>query len=178
MANLISKRYAQALFEAGLELNKLKEFKDDFSFVTDILYRETELRNILSHPKVSKDEKKKLLNNIFNGRISIEILNFLYVLVDKRRESEIMEINREFIRLFNEHENLIEVTAITSVLMDDNIKNKLRITLENKLNKKVQLKNVVDKNIIGGVLLNIGNKVIDGTVKGQLLEIEKAIKGA
>jgi len=178
MADLISKRYAYALFEAGLELNKLKEFKDDLSSVVDVLLKEAELRKVLLHPKVAKDEKKELLNCIFNGRIATEVLNFLYVLVDKRRANVIMEINREFIELYNEHENIIEVTAVTSVLMDDNVKNKLRITLENKLNKKVQLKNVVDKDIIGGVLLNIGNKVIDGTVKGQLQEIEKAMKGA
>jgi len=100
------------------------------------------------------------------------------VLVDKRRENAIERINKEFLKLFNEHENIIEVTAVTSVLINDNIKNKLRITLENKLNKRVQLKNVVDRSIIGGVLLSIGNKVIDGTVKGKLKEMEKSIKGA
>lgn len=178
MADLISKRYAYALFKAGLELNRLKEFNEDFSSVTYILFKEKELQKIFSHPKISRTEKKELLNSIFGGRISREVLNFLFVLVDKRRENAIMEINKEFLKLFNEHENIIEVTAVTSVLMDDNVKNKLRITLENKLNKKVQLKNVVDKDIIGGVLLNIGNKVIDGTVKGQLQEIEKVIKGA
>jgi len=178
MADLVSKRYAYALFEAGLELNKLKEFKEDFSSVTLVFLKETGLRKVLLHPKVSRDEKKELLKNIFYGRISEEVLNFLYVLVDKRRENAIERINKEFLKLFNEHENIIEVTAVTSVLINDNIKNKLRITLENKLNKRVQLKNVVDRSIIGGVLLSIGNKVIDGTVKGKLKEMEKSIKGA
>lgn len=178
MANLISKRYAYALFEAGLELNKLKEFKEGISKVIDVLLQETELKKILTHPKVSKDEKKDILNNIFKNILSTEVLNFLYVLVDKRRENRVEDIQKEFLKLFNEHENIIEVTAVTSVLMDDKAKEKLTMTLENKLNKKVQLKNVVNKDIIGGVLLKIGNKVIDGTVKGQLEEIEKAMKGA
>lgn len=178
MANLVGNRYAYALFEAGLELNKLREFKEDFSSVTDILSKEKELNKILSHPKISKDEKKELLNTIFGNKINKEVLNFLFILVDKRREDAIMEINKEFVKLFNEHENIVEVTAITSVQMDNKSKNKLKITLENKLNKRVQLINIVDKDIIGGVLLNIGNKVIDGTVKGQLEEIEKAMKGA
>lgn len=178
MANLVGNRYAYALFEAGLELNKLREFKEDFSSVTDILSKEKELNKILSHPKISKDEKKELLNTIFGNKINKEVLNFLFILVDKRREDAIMEINKEFKKLYNEHENIVEVTAITSVQMDNKSKNKLKITLENKLNKRVQLINIVDKDIIGGVLLNIGNKVIDGTVKGQLEEIEKAMKGA
>ena len=178
MANLIGKRYAYALFEAGLELNKLERFKDDITNIANILMEEDNFKKILSHPKVSKGEKKELLNNVFKDLISVEVLNFLYILVDKRREKSILEINKEFIKLYNEHENIAEVTVVTSVTMNEKAKEKLTITLQKRLNKKIKLKNIVDKDIIGGVLLKIGNKVIDGTVKGQLQEIEKAIKGA
>lgn len=178
MANLIGKRYAYALFEAGLELDKLEKFKDDISKVSNILMEEIGLKKVLSHPKVSKNEKKELLNNIFKDLISPEVLNFLYILVDKRREKSILEINKEFIKLYNEHKNIVEVTVVTSVTMNEKAKEKLAKTLQNRLNKKIKLKNIVDKDIIGGVLLKIGNKVVDGTIKGQLQEMEKAIKGA
>lgn len=178
MANLIGRRYAFALFEAGIELNKLQRFREDMLKVTDVLMKEVSLRKILSHPKVLKREKKDLLNSVFKDLVSVEVLNFLYILIDKRREGTIIEINKEFEKLFNEHENIVEVTAITSVEMDDEGKKKLAKALENKLNKTVKLKNVVDEDVIGGVLLKIENKIVDGTIKGQLEEIEKAMKGA
>lgn len=178
MANLVSRRYAFALFDAGLELNKLKEFKSDMSKISDVLVNNVDFQKILSHPKVSKAEKKDMLNSAFSKLVSEEILNFLYILVDKRRESSILEISKEFKKLFNEHENIIEVTAVTSVAMDDKSTKKLVEALESKLNKTVSLKNIVDTDVIGGVLLKIENKIIDGTIKGQLQEIEKAMKGA
>lgn len=176
MAKLVSKRYAHALFEAGLELNKLEEFKEDLMLITHVLGKEPQIQNILSHPKITKDEKKDVITHIFGKQVSQEILNFLFVTVDKRREIYIMDISRQFEELFNEHENIVEVTAITAVPMDKKTQDRLTVVLGNKLNKTIKLKNTVDKDIIGGVLLKVENKIIDGTIKGQLESMENAIK--
>lgn len=176
MAKLVSKRYAHALFEAGLELNKLKNFKEDLIDITNILENEPKLNIILSHPKISKDEKKEILSSLFDGKISEEVLNFLYILIDKRREGYTIEISNEFQQLFNEHENIIEVTAITAVPMKDKALDKLTKTLTKKMKKTITLKNIVDNKVIGGVLLKVDNKIIDGTIKGHLEAVEKTIK--
>lgn len=178
MAKLVGKRYAEALFEAGLELNKLEDFKEDMDIVTNVLKKERALEKILSHPKISKDEKKVLLSSIFKNRVSHEILNFLYVIVDKRREGFLIEISKEFEELFNEHKNILEVTAITAIDMDKKLRNKLIHVLSNKTNKTIILNNIIDRDVIGGVLLRVENKIIDGTIRGQLQSIEKTLKGA
>ncbi|NLY77167.1 MAG: F0F1 ATP synthase subunit delta [Tissierellia bacterium] len=178
MADLVSKRYALALFEAGMELDKINVFKDDLLKVVDVLEMEEGLQKVLFHPKVKKDEKKELVDSIFGKLVCDEMLNFLYTLIDKRREKLTLQIKKEFEKLYNEHENTIDVVAITSVEMDHQLKEKLKLSLQNRLNKKVNLENVVDKDIVGGVLLKIENKIIDGTIKGQLKEIERVIKGA
>ncbi|NMB08097.1 MAG: F0F1 ATP synthase subunit delta [Tissierellia bacterium] len=176
MAKLVGNRYANALFEAGLELNKLKEFQKDFAFVLDILEKEPKIEIILSHPKISKNEKKDLLNNIFGKTISQEMLNFLYIIVDKRRERYLIEIAKEFNKLFNEYENIVEITAITAVPMNKDSQEKLKVILGNKMNKNIILKNLVDPSILGGVLLKIENKIIDGSIKSQLENVERTIK--
>ncbi|NLW40402.1 MAG: F0F1 ATP synthase subunit delta [Tissierellia bacterium] len=178
MAKLVGKRYALALFEAGLELNNLEKFKEDIKSITEVIEKEELLQKVLKHPKISKDEKKELLTSIFKEQVSQEILNFLYVIIDKRREGFILDISKEFVKLFNEHNNILEVTAVTAVEMDNKMKDKLITVLSNKTKKKIVLNNAIDKNIIGGVLLKVENKIIDGTIKGQLQNIEKAIKGA
>lgn len=176
MAKLVSNRYANALFEAGLELDKLKEFQKDLEYINNILEYEPKIQAILSHPKISKDEKKDLLNNIFGKNVSQEMLNFLYIIVDKRREKHLMEIAKEFNKLFNEQENIIEVTAITAVPMDSKSQEKLKVIIGNKVSKNINLKNIVDPSILGGVLLKIENKIIDGSIKSQLQNIERTIK--
>ncbi|GFN36196.1 F0F1 ATP synthase subunit delta [Tepidimicrobium xylanilyticum] len=178
MAKLVSKRYAEALFEAGLELNVLEKFKEDIAYIMEIIKKEEMLQKVLKHPKISKDEKKELLTSIFKEKVSNEFLNFLYIVVDKRREGFLLEISKEFIKLYNEHNNILEVTAVTAVEMDNKIKDKLITILSNRTSKTIILNNVIDKDIIGGVLLKIENKIIDGTIKAQLENLEKAIKGA
>ena len=177
MAKLVSKRYALSLFQAGLELKKTNDFNNELILIKKVFEQEKELIQILRHPKVSKNEKKSMLENIFKGKISPELINFLSILIDKRRETYIFEIIDQYMVLFNEHENIIKVTAVTAVSMDEEAQNKLKTVLNNKLKKKIELSNIVDKTIIGGVLLKVENKLIDGTVKGQLEAMGRAIQG-
>lgn len=176
MAKLVSKRYAYSLFEAGLELDKLNEFKEELMYITNILEKETKLNQILTHPKISKDEKKDLLSTLFKTKVSQEVLNFLYIIVDKRREGYLPEMSKYFEELFNEHENIVEVTAITAVPMKNKSMDKLTLVLANKMNKTIKLKNIVNKDVIGGVFLRVEDRVIDGTIRGQLETMEKTIK--
>lgn len=178
MAELVSKRYALALFEAGLELNKIKEFNNELDFLQAVFKEEEKLMDLLSHPRIKKDEKKDLIDKIFKDKLSLEMMNFLYVLIDKRREAYVLDISEEYKSLFNKHENIVNVVAMTAVPMEEKSKKKLVEVLGNKLNKTVNLTNEVDKSVLGGVLLKMENKVVDGTLKGELESISKVIVGA
>lgn len=176
MAKLVSKRYALALFEAGLELNKLDEFKEEMNFLGRTIEDEPQLSTILEHPKVTKEEKKELIRAIFGQKLSQEMLNFIYLIIDKRRERYIDEVKEYYNFLYNEENNIIEATAVTAIPMDKQHQDKLSIVLSNRLGKKVILENLVDKNVVGGVLLKIENKLLDGTIKGRLNDIERSLK--
>ena len=178
MAKLIGKRYALALFEAGQELEKLDSFKEELNYVTTILNEEPNLVTILEHPKISKKDKKELIMNVFRKSVSEEMLNFLYIIIDKGREKNILDINMEYKYLYNETKNIVEVVAVTAVPMDKGSQDKLTVVLSEKLGKTVRIENEVDKSILGGVLLKMENKIIDGTIKGRLESMEKTIKGA
>lgn len=176
MAELVAKRYAGALFEAGLELEKLDLFRDDLEAVVKVLDSQEDLYKILGHPKVSKAEKKELVEALFKENICEELVNFLYILIDKRRESHIKSIFDTFQGEYNLYKGIVEVTAITAVELDDDRKDKLQKVLSEKMKKKVTLKNTVDKNIIGGVMLKTDDRFIDGSIKGQLEEMDRVIK--
>lgn len=176
MAKLVSERYALALFETGLELDRLDEFKNEINSVSNVLEDEPKIELILNHPKISKDEKKELLNVIFKDVVSQEVLNFLYVIVDKNRERYLREMCDYYDFLYNEEKNIVEATIVTAVPIEKRTEEKLKLVLTNKLNKNVKLKNVIDTNIIGGAMLKVDNKVIDGSIRGQLDSMMKNLK--
>lgn len=176
MAKLVSKRYALALFETGLELNRLEQFKEEINNVSNVLESEPKIEMILTHPKISSDEKKELLDSLFGKNISKEMLNFLYVIIDKRRERYISEINGYYDFLYNEEKNIVKATVTTAVPIGKTQGEKLKVILTNKLNKNVELNNVIDDSIIGGAMLKVDNKVLDGSVRGQLDSIMKNLK--
>ncbi len=178
MAELVSRRYALALFEAGSELDKIDAFKDELTLLKNIFTSEERLLDILGHPRISKSEKKDLVDKILKGKVSQEVLNFIYILIDKRRESNILDIEEEYERLYNKHKNIVKVVAKTAVPMEDDAKMKLVNVLGEKLEKKIELTNLVDKSIMGGVLLKIEDKLIDGSLKGQLESIGKVLVGS
>lgn len=178
MAKLVANRYASALFEAGIDLEKIGLFNDELDFLGKIFQQEEKLLQILHHPKIGKVEKRDLIDSIFKEKLSEEMINFLYILIDKRREGHILEIVEEYKKMFNKHENIIKVVAITAVPMEDKAKDKLSVVLKDKLKKTIELTNEIDEGLIGGVLLKVEDKLIDGSIKGQLESIGKAIKGA
>lgn len=177
MAELVNTRYALSLFEAGLDLEKIEDFYNDLKLVEKTFLSEEKLLEIFKHPRISKDEKKSLVENIFGKNLSQELLNFLYVVIDRKREKHIYGIVNEFKKKYNEHMNIVDVLAVTAIPMDHGAKDRLTATIERKLQKKVLLENKVDKSIIGGVMLKIDNKFIDTTLVSQLKSMETAIKG-
>lgn len=178
MAKLVGNRYAVSLFQAGIELEKVEEFHREINGIDDILKKEPKLFEILKHPRINKMEKKEIIEEIFKEGISREMKNFLYIIIDKRREESLLDIVEEFNINYNEYKNIVNVEAITFVEMEEEAKDKLIQALEKKMNKTIILTNKIDKSIIGGVKLKLNNKFIDNTLKSQLEAMNIHIKGA
>lgn len=177
MAELVGKRYASSLFEVGIELKKLDDFHSQLELIKKTFLSEEKLLQILEHPRISKGEKRSLVENIFKQSVSKEILNFLFIIIDKRREASLMDIVKEYSTLFKEYKGILDIEAVTAVSMEENAKEKLKLVLKNRFKKEIQLSNRVDPSIIGGVVLKMDSKVIDSSLKSQLKEMEAMIKG-
>ena len=175
MEKLVGKRYAEALFEAGLELNKLEEFKNEIKFVSDVFEGEEKLKIAFEHPKLSKNDKKDIINALFKGKLSDEILNLCYITIDKGREKYLTLISKEYKELSNAHQGIVEAKAATAIAMSKEEISQLQEKLSKQLNKKVVLTNTIDSSVVGGVLVKVGDKIIDGSIKGKLDSIYKSL---
>ena len=175
MAELVAKRYASALFEVGVEDNTLDTFVEEFGALIGILKENGNFFNALKTPLIPKGEKKELLENVFKGKVNQQLLNFIKVLIDKDRVSVIELINVEFKKLSNEHKNTADAIAVTAIPLAPDKMEALKKQLSKITGKNVEITNVIDEEVMGGILVKIGNEEIDGTVKGRLGKLKEEL---
>ncbi len=175
MAELVSKRYASALFEVAFEEENYEEVGNQLDFILGCFKEEPQLPQLFESPLITVDEKKDVLSAIFKEKVNPEIFNFLRIIIDKGRESYIEGIINEYGNLVDAANNKMDAVVITAVPMDQQDILKLQANLSMSSGKNIQLQNQVDPEIIGGALVKISDKVIDGSVKNRLAKLEEEL---
>lgn len=168
MAKLVSKTYSKALFELAIELNLLDKILDEFEFVVKSFNEYPEFYEIITSPKVNLGEKKKIIDETFKGKISNELLSFIKLLFDKKRESFIKEICKEFRIISDEHNGLVLATVESVIPLTNEEIKKLETELNKLTGKTITVTNIINKDIVGGLVVKVGDKIIDGSVKRKL----------
>ncbi|MDD3223426.1 MAG: F0F1 ATP synthase subunit delta [Clostridium sp.] len=173
MFEYLARRYAVALYEVAADKNEVDEYIDNLKQIEKLIKGNSDLDEIINHPKVSTSKKQEIFKGIFEGKIEKEMLSFLLLLIEKDRISELSDIvlQMEIVR----HEKNNEVIAVvkTVVSLDESERTSLINKLKEKYDKKIILKETIDKNILGGVYVRVGDDVIDGTIKYKLDEMKK-----
>jgi F-type H+-transporting ATPase subunit delta len=179
MADLsITRRYAQALFHTAQRDGVTEKIEMDLETVDAILRATPTLLRIMRAPTIARARKKDLLQKVFAEKISGLALRFLYLIVDKRREVILPDINREFRALSYAHRNIQPVTARVARPMSAEERAELDRALEARTGKTIEILEEVDPSLIGGVVLRIGDTIIDGSVAGQLRRLRQRMIGS
>lgn len=174
MAELVvSKRYANALFDVAFEDKTYEKVEKQLTFILDCLKSQPQLYQLLKSPLIPVQDKKEIIANIFKEKIGKEVYNFLRIIIDKRRESYIEDIVNEYKALVDAVKNRVSAVAITAVPINKQDLNKLQASLSESTGKNVQLQNQINPKVIGGVFIKMGDKVIDGTIKSRLAEMNE-----
>lgn len=166
--SVIAKRYADALFLLAKEQGQENTVLDELQQVLQIVEAHPRFIAILNHPHISVNEKKTLLSNVFKGALSTISHNFLQLLVDKGRQNIFAPIVQAFETLVNDARGVTTGDVVTVVELTPEEREQLETAFTAKLGTRVELKNVIDKDIKGGVLVRIGDRVYDGSVVGKL----------
>lgn len=172
----VARRYAQALFDSGRESGNLDRLEADLADVVSVIEREPALKKALHHPLLPAEDKRKVIGALFGERLSPVTLQLLKLLLEKKRERELPAILDEFRRLVNAARNVMEVEAVVAKPLDDAILGTLRARLQEVSGKQVRLKVHVDPAILGGVLLKVGDRRIDGSLRGRLARMKQVLK--
>lgn len=166
------KSYAEALFQVGRAEETLDRVEEELTRLNKSLDSNAELREFLSDPKISADGKKSALFEIFGGKISPVTLHWINMIVDQGRQRRLPTIIEAFFTLAQEAREKVTAEVITSLPLSEDQADRLAQELSKVTKKRVFLKPMVDDSILGGVIVKIENKVIDGSVKHRLQEMK------
>lgn len=175
MAQLVSETYAQALFDAALELDSLKPVYADFGDVVQSFQQEQAFFELYRTPKIDKEEKKQIVASVFKDKIQPELLNFLKVLIDKRRTYHLVEIYHAFDVLYREHYKIQKAIVKTVQPLSDEQAEALKLKLRQVTGDDVEISNIIDPSIVGGMLIQIGDQILDGSLKRKLEGLKESL---
>ncbi len=175
ISGAVARRYAQALYDIAMEANLLDQFELELKALSDTISGSSEMQKVLYHPQISAADKKELLHKVFEGQFSSQIQSFVDMVIDRRRQSFITDIYQEFKLMADAARNIVEAQVKSAVALDEAQKGKLQINLSKLTGKSIRLVAQVDPSLIGGVVVKIGDRVIDGSVAGRLAKLRETL---
>lgn len=173
---IVAERYAEALFEIAQESKKVDEFAEILEDLFDLLDNNEDLANHMFHPVIKAEDKKEVLTKLLKERVPAEILNFLYLVIDKKRIIILDEIIDEFINLRNALNETVVAEVVTAEEMYKTTKTELQAQLASYLGQQeVLMECEVDPDILGGVMVKVGDRLIDASLKTQLKDLAQTL---
>ena len=173
----ISRVYADALFGAAKDAGRLDEVHDQLAAFADAVSENREMSVYLFSPYFSSSEKKEGIAKAVEGADPL-LTNFLDLLVEKHRMPAIFRIRKDFDALWARERRLLEVTVTSAVDLDPEIAAKIGGEIERQTGQTVDLSVEVDPDVLGGLVVQVGNMVLDASVKNRLEKLRKNVAAA
>jgi F-type H+-transporting ATPase subunit delta len=173
----IARVYAEALFEVAREKGKLEGIRDQLAQFTDTLGSNRDLQVFFFSPYFSSAEKREGIAKAVSGA-DPEFVNFLELLAEKHRMPAIFRIRRRFEELVAEELKQLEVSVTSAVDLDERVVEEVGKEIEKQTGRKVELSSSVDPEILGGLVLRVGNMVLDASLRNRLEKMRKEIARA
>jgi ATP synthase F1 delta subunit len=173
----IARVYAEALFEAAKDKDRLDEVREELAQFADALAENREMQVFLFSPYFSSNEKREGIHKAVSGA-SDEFLNFLDLLVEKHRMPVIFRIRRQFDEMWKRENRKLDVRVTSAVELDPDVVREIGRAIEERTGRSVELSSEVDQDILGGLVLQVGNKVLDASIRNRLEKLRKSIARA
>ena len=170
----LARPYAEAVFKRSKETDSSEQWSETLAFLAAVM-EDDRLSQAADNPRIEKKDLAELLLDICKGHITEEGENFVKLLVENKRLMLAASIKQLFEQYKAEDEGYIDVDVTTAFPIGGPEQQQLESSLENTLNKKVRLHMEEDDALIGGVLIRAGDRVIDGSIRGQLQQLAKKL---
>ena len=170
----IAEVYARSLFEVAQEAGKLDEVREQLGQVAEAIDGTRDLQVFFFSPYFSSEEKVQGLSRIVDGADPV-VLNFLGLLIEKHRMPAIFRIRQRFEALWQEENKVLPVQITSAIELDDSTVRSIGDRIGERTGRKVELTRAVDPDILGGLVLQVGNNVLDASIRNRLDNLRKQV---
>ncbi len=169
-----AKNYADSLIQTSKDgVMNFDEISNDLNKIKEITSKSPELVKVMGNPAISTNIKNEIIESVFSNQINDKIINFLKILIEKKRFNELNQIITAYINEVDKINNIKRVEVTSAIEITEDRKQKLIEKLQNKLKKNVIINWVLDNDIIGGLVIKIDDDVIDNSLKNKLENLRK-----
>ncbi|MBW6520941.1 MAG: F0F1 ATP synthase subunit delta [Desulfoarculaceae bacterium] len=175
---ILARRYAKALFAVGREDGKFEGYNEELQGVAELYLSQPQVSDALTNPLYPLDIRQKVMAGmVVSMGVEKIMANFLNLLVEKKRADILPEVAEEYQAMVDNEKNVSHGSVVSAIELTEELKAKVRGTLEKLTGKKVDLTTSVDPAIIGGIIAKVGDLELDGSIRTQLASLKDSIKG-
>jgi len=173
----LARVYARSLFEVAEEQGKIEELREQLGQFADALQRNRELKLFFFSPYFSTAEKQQALRNLLDGADEA-FVEFLKLLIENHRMPVIFRIGREYERLWAQANRVLEVQVTSAIPLDEATSESIGQSIGESTSRKVTLSTRVDPDILGGIIVRVGNSILDASIRSRLERLRKQVAAA
>jgi F-type H+-transporting ATPase subunit delta len=171
----VAKRYAKALFEVAQEKGIIAQVEAELAAVTGAFKNESDLQKVVQHPGIEIGAKKALLQQLFEGKVSDIVFNTLQLLIDRRREDIIGALQLYYVDIANASLGQANAIVYTPYELSEAETNGIKEQFASITGKTIRVETIIDKSLLGGIQVRIGDRLYDGSLSGKLQRLQKAL---
>lgn len=164
----VARRYAKSLLDLARERGELEVVNSDMKLLAEVCGSNHDLRVLLGSPIISGDKKLAILKRVFSGKISALSMSFFDIITRKGREGQLEGIAIEYTRLYKEYKGIQTAIVTSAVGLDDQLRKDVYTLIKESLKSEIELIEKVDKDLIGGFILRVGDKQYDASIARDL----------
>ncbi|WP_284643127.1 F0F1 ATP synthase subunit delta [Paenibacillus silviterrae] len=172
---IVAKRYAKALFAAAKDQNLVQQVEAELKAIIAVLQEQRDLHKLIQHPGVDVSAKTNLLKEIFGGTVSELVFATLVLLVERRREGALEAVVDSYVAIANEALGQANATVYTPVALSETELSGIAAAFSQITGKQIRVESVLDKSLLGGIQVRIGDRLYDGSLSGKLQRLEKTL---
>ena len=173
-ATRLTSRYAKSLLTLVIENNSLEKTLEDMKLILAVCSENRDLTLLLKSPVVKSDKKLSILSDVFSKSITELTMTFINIITSKKREKFLEGIAESFVSLYKSHKNIETVTLTTACIIDENTKSEILKYIKMNGKSEVELTEVINEDIIGGLIIRMGDKQLDASVSKNIKELKKS----
>lgn len=163
--------YTKSLLEIALTEGLLDQVEEDLMAVASALRNNLQLKEVISGDKVPAAKKKEIVSAIFSGKLSSLVMNFIDLIIDQAREELLSSLAQDFSKKAYAARNVAQAEVITAVPINEELQKDIGKRLAQILKKEIEVKSRIDESILGGLVIKVEGKVIDGSLRRQLEDL-------